>query len=239
MARAVSSAQVERRETVVGPNTYLTSRFFEAPAERGAGPQGFLVEFPAARGVIRPHFHRVDQFQVVVEGSGRLGKHPVRPIAVHYTDGFTPYGPIVAEDDGITFYTLRAEADSGAHYMPGSRDKLERRAGRGLSWEPPAEAASGRRGAAEALASHFTPHADGLSAYSLRVGPGATVAGPDPSSGGGQYYLVVEGALAWGDQQLPPRSLVFVGPDDAPLEATAGVDGLTALILQFPRRQPG
>lgn len=241
MASAVSSADVARREIVVDPNTYFIGDFFGA-LSGGRGPQGFLVEFPTARGTIRPHFHRVDQFQVVVDGGGSLGKHPVGPIACHYTDGFTPYGPIVTEGEGISFYTLRAAADTGAYYMPGSRDKLERRAGRGLSWEAPgaghAAPATGHAAPAtdtDALTAHFAPHADGLAAYTLRLGPGATLAGLSPEGGAGQYHVVIAGSLRWEGRDLPPRSLVWVDPDEVPPAITAGPEGLIGLILQFPR----
>ena len=66
------------------------------------GPQGFLVERPYAGARIDPHFHDIDQFQVIVAGDGRMGKKAVQPITFQYADAYTPYGPIVADDDGIS-----------------------------------------------------------------------------------------------------------------------------------------
>src|SRR5262252_6664361 len=43
------------------------------------------------------HFHNVDQFQVVVEGKGTLGKHEISPYSVHFTRAYTPYGPLIAD----------------------------------------------------------------------------------------------------------------------------------------------
>lgn len=49
-------------------------------------PQLLLVEQPIPGSKILSHFHGVDQFQVVVGGSGKLGQHAVGPISLHYTN---------------------------------------------------------------------------------------------------------------------------------------------------------
>src|SRR6185436_18633542 len=76
-------------------------------------PVAFLAQGTPQR-VTRPHFHDVDQFQVVVKGDGVLGKHPLPMHAVHFTRAQTPYGPIVGGSQGIGFLTLRARWDQGA-----------------------------------------------------------------------------------------------------------------------------
>ena len=111
----------------------------------GAGePQAFLVEMPEPGSVIPPHFHREDEFQVVVAGNGSLGKHALEGVAVHFADAYTPYGPIRVGPAGLTFFTLRARADPGAEYMPdpapGWRGK------RGAAW-PRTFPSAGERGA--------------------------------------------------------------------------------------------
>ena len=55
----------------------------------------------------RPHFHQADQFQVVVAGHGMLGDREFSDGAVHYTDAYSAYGPIVAGKSGIWWFTLR------------------------------------------------------------------------------------------------------------------------------------
>ena len=60
--------------------------------------------------ILTPHFHAVDQFQVVVAGSGAFGKVPVRPMTVHYAGAYTPYGPITTED-GIEYFVARNGVD--------------------------------------------------------------------------------------------------------------------------------
>ena len=56
-------------------------------------PQAFLVIQPP--GAVTPaHFHEPKQFQVFVEGDGRIGAHTTTPPTVQYANGHTPYGPI-------------------------------------------------------------------------------------------------------------------------------------------------
>ena len=86
-------------------------------------PQAFLVIQPP--GAVTPaHFHEPNQFQVFVEGDGRIGAHPTTPPTVQYANGHTPYGPIVASAAGIQYFTLRQRWDPGAKYLPASRARL-------------------------------------------------------------------------------------------------------------------
>src|SRR5690349_16909151 len=43
-----------------------------------------------------PHFHINDQFQVVVGGQGKLGRHALTPYCVHFSRAYTPYGPLLS-----------------------------------------------------------------------------------------------------------------------------------------------
>ena len=70
------------------------------------GPQAFLVDLPEPGATVEPHFHDVDQFQVIVRGEGRFGKDRVSEFCFHYADAYTPYGPIVGPAEGISFFTL-------------------------------------------------------------------------------------------------------------------------------------
>src|SRR5215207_4440094 len=65
----------------------------DVPLKLGDEPRVFLTRRPPGD-VIAPHFHEIAQYQVVVEGKGRIGKHALEPLTVHYTDAYTPYGPI-------------------------------------------------------------------------------------------------------------------------------------------------
>ncbi|MFN4089919.1 MAG: hypothetical protein ACK4QW_12885, partial [Alphaproteobacteria bacterium] len=93
-----------------------------APGEKRA-PQAFMVQQePGA--VVHPHFHYVDQFQVVVEGGGEIGQQPLRPLTVHFAGACTGYGPIRPGPQGLAYFTFRASADStGAQFLPAMRDR--------------------------------------------------------------------------------------------------------------------
>lgn len=76
---------------------------------------------------------------------------------------------------------------------------------------------------------------DGLGGWLHRVAPGQHTGGPDPSTGGGQYWIVLRGADVSGDAALPRLTALFVGPGEPARTMTAGPDGLDVLVLQFPR----
>lgn len=231
MVQAVASEQAQPTELQQADNQYVISNYVGDYREIADGPQGFLVELRTPHGVIDPHFHRVDQFQIVIAGGGRLGKHALEPIAIHYADAYTPYGPIVTEEAGITFFNLRSASDVGAYWMPGSRQQLKRRARRSIAVHATLHSGPTK----EAVTALLPLHEDGLAVYVLHLASGQELIGPTPDGSGGQFYLVLDGSLIIGDQTLPPRSLVRIAPDDDAPHIGAGHDGLTALIAQFPR----
>jgi hypothetical protein len=177
-----------------------------------------------------------------VQGGGRLGTPAVGTVAVHYTDAWSAYGPIVAADEGISWFTLRNTWDSGARYMPAAREQL--RAARVRNFQhrevtaPPMPVAPAERLAQIDSLSCTTlveQKPDGMATWRYRLPPAASVSGPDPREGGGQFWIVLSGsAAAGGAALLPPNSCVFVGPDDGPLAVMAGDSGAEALCLQFP-----
>jgi hypothetical protein len=206
-------------------------------------PHGFLIQ-QTPNSEIPAHFHQVPQYQVIVHGGGRLGRHGVDGIALHYTDEYTAYGPILSDDDGIWYFTLRSFFDPGANYVgkPGARELMRPSPKRFLLVPPeqlnasPAAALAART--APALDPVIAAHPDGVAAWMLRLGPGMAMRGPDPSAGGGQYYLVLEGALLRGGTTLPKHSLMWVSAADAAPEVCAGPAGLEAAVLQFPNTFP-
>src|SRR3954465_7969791 len=109
--------------TFIGKNRNTLEKGQAAPSADCLYPMAFLVEKEAAA-IVRPHFHQADQYQVVVQGSGRLGLHEVASVAVHYTDAYSAYGPIIAADEGVSWFTLRNAWDPGARYMPAQRRQL-------------------------------------------------------------------------------------------------------------------
>ena len=206
-------------------------------------PMAFLVEKdPGA--VVQPHFHRADQYQVVVAGGGRLGRHALDGVAVHYTDAYSAYGPIVAAEDGIAWFTLRNAWDPGARYMTSARPEL--RAARAANHQHREAVAGAIHPLSDAALIALTeatcqpilgPGSDGLATWHCKLPPSAELVGPDPATGSGQFWVVLAGSLSTGDSApLPLQSCAFVAPDGAAPAVQAGLGGAEALCLQFPRR---
>ena len=205
-------------------------------------PQAFLVEMSPG-GVNTPHFHQVDQFQVLVAGSGTMGRNPAGIIALHYVDHHTAYGPLNAGPYGLSFFTIRAKSDPGGIKLdtPGYKDFLKPTKKRyllaeniALSTEPVLQ---NRSVVALENVIDGADSSDGMGAYMLRLGAGMKTTGPDPKATGGQYYLVVNGSLHFDGASYPVWSTVFANPTDAPLEVCAGAYGLEALVMNFPRSE--
>src|SRR5690348_15044917 len=188
--------------TFIGENRNTLKEGQAAPEAGVLYPMAFLVE-KEPHAVVKPHFHQADQYQVVVQGGGRLGTHDVGSVAVHYTDAWSAYGPIVAADEGIAWFTLRNTWDSGARYMPGAREQL--RAARSRNFQhreatapplpvaPPEELARTVRTSCVPVVAQTS---DGMATWRYRLPAAAIVSGPDPCDGGGQFWIVLSGSAA-------------------------------------------
>ena len=89
-------------------------------------PQAYLIDM-GVNGTIPPHFHQVDQFQILVGGSGSLGRNKPSLIALHYVDHHTAYGPVMSGPCGLTLFTMRVQSDPGGIYLhdPGYKERLK------------------------------------------------------------------------------------------------------------------
>jgi rubredoxin len=231
----VENPRIERQL----PNGHFAWRtdFIDRPEDKSVDtPMAFLAEGSAHR-VLRVHFHRVDQFQVMYNGSGSLGKHAVGPGAVHFSRAYTPYGPISYSENGLGFITLRAHRDPGAQFLPESREVLDNVANR-TPWQvtafPDFDLDPGEHGVAMKALDGLKGHADGLAGFSVKMRPGARAYAPDPSKGDGQYIVVMKGAVQHQGQLKKDLAIVWVGKNEGPFELIAGPEGLEALILNFP-----
>ncbi len=246
---SAAEAAARQRQVHVNGRDYTLAEYIGAAPVRGhyvAGnetndnglPQGFLVHQPP-NAVTPAHFHEPNQFQVFVDGGGRMGAFPASPLTVQYANGHTPYGPIVAGDQGVKYFTLRQRWDPGAKYMPASRDLLrkgnQRARIKGSIGQADEAARLARSG--HALETIFEPEADGMAAWMLRAAPGETAHLPDPATGGGQYLIVTSGTLLHAGRDLDRLSTVFITDAESAFSATAGATGLDLLVLQFPRLQ--
>jgi hypothetical protein len=187
-------------------------------------PQAFLVEYRGAS--LGAHFHHVRQFQVFVDGTGRVGRHSVAPYGIHYVDPDSPYGPIVPDGESVSFFTLRPRGVQGSYFMPGARDRMIGRAGRNLVIQTSeGEEYHGVRALAE-------EQSDGLAVSEIRRGPGEPLratAGP-----AGAYVLVCEGSLTHDGAVLERLSLIWLEGRESSRRVYAGDAGAYVLVLSFP-----
>jgi len=246
-ADSVAALQANRRRTgngwitsFIGKNRNTLHEGEAPPADDIIYPMAFLVEKdPGA--IVKPHFHSADQYQVIVQGGGKMGIHDVASVAVHYTDRYSAYGPIIAADEGVSWFTLRNSWDPGARYMPAHRQQLRDARARWQHREstcgplPPLTEAE-RAGLPGVNGAEVIGSArDGLGTWRYTVPANASVTGPDPATGGGQFWLVSAGSASVpGGALLGSNSCIFVGPDDAAATLTAGPTGADLLCMQFP-----
>lgn len=251
MVISVSAAQADAKAKTIDVRgeAYVLREYIGAAPTRGTYvegnesndnelPQGFLVDQPPGS-VTHPHFHESNQFQVFVGGSGRFGKKPAAPLTVQYASGHTPYGPIIAGDEGVRYFTLRQRWDPGAKYMPQMRDRLQRgRQRQALVADIPVQDAQQLRQRTDNETLTFIgPEDDGLLGALISVAPNASETVPDASKGAGQYHVVVAGSMRASDERddcLERLSCEYVFANDESTQVTAGNDGLQLLVLRFP-----
>src|SRR5215470_2418669 len=77
-----------------GETVYTTD--FIGPRPGADYPHAFLVQSQGVR-IARPHFHEVAEWQIFIGGSGKIGRHDLLPITVHYASAYTPYGPLAPD----------------------------------------------------------------------------------------------------------------------------------------------
>lgn len=237
-----------RRRPIEAGRTAMTAYLGElpvgdvdAPGYQLDGGQAFLVQMGGEQAPLQAHFHAVDQFQYVVGGSGRLGRHQLQPPQVHYADAHTPYGPIAAGSEGLAYLTLRAVSDTGAHRMPASRQRLAE--GLARSPRPP----SARRSLTVDLAAtaghdhqltDHVPSGDGLRIATLEVAAAGPLALP-VVAGAGAYLVVVAGSVVDRDGRDHPAGSVGWSPPAASRPGVApslrgGPAGARLAFLQLP-----
>lgn len=236
---AVSTEERDCHEVVRAGGTGHRYDYIGSPGMIDANPQAFLVErlYPDAR--IDPHFHDIDQYQVVVNGFCRMGKKQAPPVTFQYADAYTPYGPIKGEEQGFAFFTLRPIASGGFFPMPGNRQHMPGRAGRNIAGHFDCERDKPAPNIVQEQAL-MEPQTDGVGVVGYWLGPDAkldtTIATP-----GGQYYLVCDGAVEHQQKHFGKHSVLHASGGEATPAMRACAEGAALLLLRFatPGERPG
>lgn len=228
----IEKARAGRKHHVLPNGTgYWRNGLISSAPHDDVSPQAFLVE-QDPNTTIEPHFHQENEFQVVVEGNGLLGRRVVEPVRVHYAGAHTGYGPISAGPKGLAYFTLRARSDPGARFLPGARDRMQKGPKRHLLAEAYAPANPAAL-VATRVVDLWEPQPDGVGAWMLRIEPDQTAPVPG-HPGATRYLLVICGTLLFNGERLPRFATAFT---DEPAPLRAGDEGVELLVLQFPHTQ--
>ncbi|HLG86613.1 MAG TPA: hypothetical protein VKZ79_05385 [Alphaproteobacteria bacterium] len=178
------------------------------------------------------HYHDVNQFQLVVQGSAFFGKHRVKVGSVHYAEHGTPYGPIMPEDHGLSYFTLRQTSPGGYFIMPGAKAGMNRKTGR-TKMADASTALTGFTGMSELFRVD-----DGLSAYETAASAGDPLPLPEIDHGGA-FIVIMAGQAIMDGRAYPERSCISVAAGDPLPLLTAGPKGAAAIFMTFPRLPAG
>ena len=200
--------------------------------------QAWLLECTPQR-LLRAHYHGTDQFQVIIDGEGTMGKHQLTPNLVHFSRAHTPYGPIIWSDKGLGLLTIRPRKDTlgGPQFMPDSREKLakipDRKPMQLSTWVTYPEV-----NPADGLTRLDSFKDDrGLAVFTAKLKPGASVLCPPPGNTDGQFILVMGGSLIYQNKSYNAFSIAYVTPDEQAFRLEAGSRGMDVAVLNFPARQ--
>lgn len=205
-------------------------------------PMVYLVDQDPAT-LIQAHFHQVPQYQVVVRGAGRLGRHPIAPLAAHYAGPFTGYGPIASGDQGLAYLTVRNQWDPGLRALPDARDELDRVPGRVPVHRladpgPCADAAAALASADAALVTariELLPEESAASGAAQVLRLAADDAAVEPGHDrADRVWVVLRGAVTLHARTYGPMDCLFLSADESLCAARAGADGADLLVLRFP-----
>ena len=180
---------------------------------------------------LEPHFHVANQFQLFIDGSGAFGRKDIIPFSVHYANAYTPYGPIAAGENGLSYITIRNGWDGGPKYLPKHRETL-RTSGRTRRYVDPINI---EFNASEAISQIFADGDDGLGGWVYRLKAGEKLTGPEPKIAGGQCWVVAEGSVEIGGKRLSRLACIFAEFGDPAITLTSGSEGGRVIMLQFPR----
>ena len=230
-------AAARRVDVPIQNGTRLAAKtdWLDSGRDASLSPNVFLVDLPP-ESVLDPHFHRENQFQLFVKGEGSIGRHPIRPITVHYAGAFTGYGPLAAGPQGVSYFTIRPVYDTGAFYLPHARDDMVPGPKRNLHSTPvtPLDADALHGLQTPQLLDLIALQPDRIAARLLRLPPRASHTDLDPRGSGGQFLAVVTGSVAHGERVLGPLDMVFVSADEPPFRLCTQDNGAEVILLQLP-----
>lgn len=204
-------------------------------------PHAYLVE-QSPDVSLPPHFHLTEQFQIVVAGSGMLGRsHLLAPITIHYARAKTGYGPIVAGPDGLSYLTLRPRVEYGGHYLSDPKTRIDREAPKlqATSAHVPLTQMQNTAGIENAAQTTLLePGVGRPAAWLSRLMPADLLEVPANYGPTGRFYVVASGNASVAGETLPPWSCIWEPAGERLASIKAGAQGAEIITLQFPDNRP-
>lgn len=233
-----SLGTTRRRPLQMMNGVFHKSEWMDSGQGAGLAPTVFLAEQPPDCD-LEPHFHRQNQFQLFVQGSGRLGPETVRSVTVHYAGAYTGYGPLKSGAEGLKYFTIRSAFDTGIIPATQAREKMVRGPKRhaqaqvGDPWSTDRLVALSRVERETVLVAEA-----GLGAELLRLPAQAEAAVAPIDASPGQFIFVLSGTAHIGDVELQPWESAFVGASEGAALVRAGNQGAQVIALHIPDTAP-
>ena len=229
------SGQARRRAAPAMGVVFHKGEWMDSGDDPALSPTVALIEQPAGFEFM-PHFHRQNQFQVFVGGSGAMGRHVLAPVVVHYAGAYTGYGPLVARPQGIHYFTLRPVCEAGFIPLAQRHEKMIAGPKRHAQSEGIAVASHDQmRGWTQAREEFVIPLGeDGMGARLLHLPPNVGWACGHPAGSQGQFLFVLQGTVSAAGHTLGRWEQLYATSDEPMLTASAGDGGVQLLALSVP-----
>lgn len=217
---------------------YYKGEWMESGQGPGLAPTIFLVEQPSGS-TLPTHFHRQNEFQVVVSGTGSIGAHALTAVSVHYAGAYTGYGPVIASDGGMSYFTIRPAFDTGALLASQAREHMIRGPKR-QQYAPTVDIEALRKSSANAHSTQvLMPEAeDGLHCEAWALPPSSQRAVPVRADTAGVFCLVLEGRIAAGEHVLEAWESAYIPTEEHGYVLRTEAQGAIVLYMQCPATAP-
>ena len=232
-----TNGELRRRTIPVLDGSYFKAEWMESGTDASLSPTVALIEQPP-NSVLVPHFHRQNQFQLFVDGSGSIGPSALSPLSIHYAGAYTGYGPLVAGPEGIKYFTMRSICETGLVPISDAREKMLRGPKRHAQCGPIDIASEAVLLALTAVQTEAViPLADDGLGAEVIYSPGDLKLLPQRLPAAGFFFVVLAGTLIYADAQLGALENVFVSAGEILPVFSAGKGGLQVLVLHLPRKE--
>jgi hypothetical protein len=222
---------------LIGPTRAQLAGGWDAVApEIKTGPQAFLVGRKDEGAMFKPHYHPVDQFQVVLGGGCRIKRQPLVPGSFHYADANTPYGPIVTGPDGLEFMTVREQLTNVRVRLPEGREGISRVGRNIVAHVRPRWHTNDITGSRDVIEEVVVPaEEDGLEVKAIHLRQSTTF-DDDTAPRGRRFVVVLSGSVRHEHRAFGRSSVFFTEAGETGCSFTGEADASTLLVLRFPTR---